>query len=116
LEAEKNRVPGQAGFGRSNAYIDGVISRNVLRIRANHNGDHKRLPIDGIAGNDQDRPASGLFTSFRGIEVNEVDFASFNHSPSRSVFLNSLLILFVSARIEGSAAIAAIASSNRARL
>ena len=74
-----------------------MIPGDVLPFRSNDHGDDQREAINRIDRKHQDRPLSRLFTTFDGIQIDEIYFSSiYNISdfprPSVSAGANSELI------------------------
>lgn len=82
---------------------------DVLAFGSHNDCDHQWEIIDRVDGQDQNRTIACLLTSLGGIQVNKVDFTSFDAhryaSPSISVGANSASMAASSAWIWGSAAI-----------
>ena len=78
LKAQKNRIQRKTGFIGRYAHVGRVIPLHISSICAYHNGNHERLTVDCIAGDDQNRTVAGLFATMCRIKIDEVDMAPFN--------------------------------------
>jgi len=85
LKAQKNRIQRKTGFIGRHTHVGRIIPLYISSIRAHHNGNHERLTVDCIAGDDQNRTVAGLFATMCRIKIDEVDMAPFNHRLDRHI-------------------------------
>ena len=80
LESEKDRIPREAGFGRGDADIRGIIALDVGRVCPDDHGNHQRLAVNRVAGDYQDGTAASLLAALDRVKRGEIDLAAANHA------------------------------------
>ena len=83
LEAQKDRIVRQPGFGGRHANIGGVIVNHVAGVCAGDHDDDERNAVDGVARDDENRALASLLPAYDRVERDEVDLTFAGHRADR---------------------------------
>ena len=82
LKTEKNSISWKTCLLCRHSNICGIITGHIPRVRTEDHRNNKRLLVDGISRDHQNRSISCLFSALCGAKIDKINLASANHSSN----------------------------------